>query len=177
MRLPSRRVKRRTQPTWSEGSPPSIWDSATAGCHAVWLLKSRSTAQTRSMGASMTAERVTRSTRVRLAPEQALERVQAHLEYPLPDRLRQLPFPLGGAIELRPPLGEGAVAVRHWGELEGGDVVLHAHGALEDRVRALEVVVGQRQELLADDAAVLEAEVPDASDLVCGEARRDSGAG
>ena len=48
-------VKLRTQPTWSGGSPLSISDSATAGCHAVWLLKSRSTAQTRSMGASMTA--------------------------------------------------------------------------------------------------------------------------
>ena len=60
MRWPSRSVNRRTQPIWSEGSPPSISDSATTGCHAVWLLKSRSTAHTRSIGASMTAERVTR---------------------------------------------------------------------------------------------------------------------
>ena len=36
------------------GSPPSIADSATAGCQRSWLLKSRSTAQTRSIGASMT---------------------------------------------------------------------------------------------------------------------------
>ena len=35
IRLPSRSVKRRTQPTWSDGSPPSISDSATTGCHAV----------------------------------------------------------------------------------------------------------------------------------------------
>src|SRR6266853_2049537 len=47
-------------PIWSEDSSPSISDSATTGCHAVWLLKSRSTAHTRSIGASMTAERVTR---------------------------------------------------------------------------------------------------------------------
>ena len=44
------------------GSPRSIDDSATTGCHAVWLLKSRRTAQTRSIGASMIAERVTRIT-------------------------------------------------------------------------------------------------------------------
>jgi hypothetical protein len=60
MRFPSRSVNRRTQPTWSERSPPSISDSATTGCHAVWLLKSRRTAQTRSIGASMMADRVTR---------------------------------------------------------------------------------------------------------------------
>ena len=59
MWLPSLSVKLRTQPTWSDGSPPSIADSATIGCQAVWLLKSRSTAQTRSIGASITAERVT----------------------------------------------------------------------------------------------------------------------
>ena len=59
MWLPSLSVKLRTQPTWSEGSSFSIADSATTGCQAVWLLKSRSTAQTRSIGASMTADRLT----------------------------------------------------------------------------------------------------------------------
>src|ERR687898_5274 len=50
------------QPTWSDGSPFSIADSATTGCHAVWLLKSRRMAHTRSIGASMIADRVTRIT-------------------------------------------------------------------------------------------------------------------
>src|SRR5882724_1702605 len=127
------------------------------------------------MGASITAERVTRIMRRRLPPEQALERVQAHLKDALADGLRQLPFPLRGAVELRPPLGEGAVAVRHRGELERGHVVLDAHGALEDGVGALEVVVGEREELLADDPTVLEAEIPDAADLVGGEPALDSG--
>src|SRR5262245_61441717 len=175
MRLPSRRVKRRTHPTWSEGSPPSISDSATAGCQAVWLLKSRSTAHTRAMGASMIAERVTRITAGRSAPEHAFERVEAHLEHALADALRQLSFPLGGAIELGPPLGEGAIAVRHRGELEGGYVVLHTHRALQDGVGALEVVVGEGQELFADHPTVLQAEVPDAADLVRGEPAFDVG--
>ena len=56
MWLPSRSVKLRTQPTWSAGSPFSIADSPTIGCQAVWLLKSRSTAHTRSIGASITAD-------------------------------------------------------------------------------------------------------------------------
>ena len=47
-------------------------------------------------------------------------------------------------------------------------VVVHAHGALQDGVRALEVVVGQGQQLLADAAAVLEAKVADATDRVGG---------
>jgi hypothetical protein len=66
MWLPSFKVKLRTQPTWSEGSSFSMADSATTGCQAVWLLKSRSTAQTRSIGASMMADRVTRIIRVPL---------------------------------------------------------------------------------------------------------------
>ena len=56
---PSCRRKLRTQPTWSGGSPFSISDSATTGCQAAWLLKSRRIAHTRSIGASMTAERTT----------------------------------------------------------------------------------------------------------------------
>src|SRR5215203_7463093 len=60
MWLPSLRVKLRTQPTWSDGSSFSMADSATTGCQAVWLLKSRRIAQTRSIGASMMADRVTR---------------------------------------------------------------------------------------------------------------------
>jgi hypothetical protein len=60
MWLPSFKVKLRTQPTWSEGSSFSMADSATTGCQAVWLLKSRRMAQTRSTGASIIADRVTR---------------------------------------------------------------------------------------------------------------------
>src|SRR5688572_30217110 len=60
MWLPSFSVKFRTQPTWSDGSSFSIVDCAMAGCQAIWLLKSRRIAQTRSIGASMMAERTTR---------------------------------------------------------------------------------------------------------------------
>ena len=60
MWLPSLSVKSRTQPIWSDGSSRSIAEGPTAGCQAEWLLKSRSTAQTLSIGASITADRRTR---------------------------------------------------------------------------------------------------------------------
>src|SRR5215510_15177688 len=81
--LPSFRVKSRTQPTWSEGSPRSIADGPTAGCQAEWLLKSRSTAHTRSIGASMTADRRTRI--IALPREDLLQRIERRLEHALAD--------------------------------------------------------------------------------------------
>ena len=60
MWLPSLSVNSRTQPTWSGASPRSMAEGPTAGCQAEWLLKSRSTAHTRSIGASITADRRTR---------------------------------------------------------------------------------------------------------------------
>ena len=168
MWLPSCSVKLRMQPTWSDGSPPSIADSATIGCQAVWLLKSRSTAQTRSIGASMTAERVTL-----INGRNCFQRIERRLEHALPDLLRKLALALGRTVELGRPFGEGAIAVGDRRELESGDVVLHSHGALEDRVGALEVVVRQREQLLADHAAVLQAEVADAADLVRGKVALD----
>ncbi len=59
MWLPSFSVKLRTQPTWSDRSPDSMALWSTTSCHWSWLLKSRMTAQTRSMGASMMVERTT----------------------------------------------------------------------------------------------------------------------
>src|SRR5688500_272519 len=59
MRLPSRKLKSRTQPTWLDASPPSMRLASTTSCHWSWLLKSRSTAHTRSIGASITVERTT----------------------------------------------------------------------------------------------------------------------
>src|SRR6266849_3069849 len=158
MRLPSRSVNRRTQPIWPDGSPPSISDSATTGCHAVWLLKSRSTAHTRSIGASMIAERVTRIIGA-LAAEHGLQRIEGGLKDVLADALGQLALALRGAVELGPPLREGAAAVRHRRQLERGHVVVHTHRGFQDRVRTLEVVVGEGQEVLTDDSAVLETEV------------------
>ncbi len=59
MRLPSFRLKLRTQPTWSLRSPASMRLASTTSCHWSWLLKSRMTAHTRSIGASMMVERMT----------------------------------------------------------------------------------------------------------------------
>src|SRR6185436_21175915 len=55
----SLRVKRRTQPTRSPGSPSSISDLPIAGCHFGNPLKSLTSAQTLSAGASITALRYT----------------------------------------------------------------------------------------------------------------------
>src|SRR5215813_3665097 len=100
MWLPSLSVKLRTQPTWSDGSSFSIADSATTGCQAVWLLKSRRIAQTRSIGASMMAERVTRIIdraagaaglpRRGSTPHRHLQGIEPGLEHALADIAREL---------------------------------------------------------------------------------------
>src|SRR5579883_340520 len=141
---PSLRWKLRTQPTWSAASPPSIKESATAGCQASWLLKSRSTAQTRSIGASMMADRVTRCIGSALA-EIALQGVEPGLKYALADILGKLSFLARRRFELRPPFRKGTIAVGYRCELERRHVVLHTHRRFQDRVGALVVVIGKRQ--------------------------------
>src|SRR6187455_2862457 len=166
MRLPSLSVKLRTQPTLSLRSSPSIRLSTTTSCQRSWLLKSRSTAQTRSIGASITVDRTTCCS-TGLAPREVrLEGVEAALEDALADRLDELLLARLGAVELRAPLGEAARAVGHRRELERGDVVLDAHRALEDLVDARIVEVGKREQPLADHAAVAGVEVADATDPV-----------
>src|ERR1700712_5184736 len=123
MRLPSFSVKLRTQPTWSPRSWPSMRLSATTSCHWSWLLNSRSTAQTRAIGASITVERTTCWSTVLAPREVALQRVEAALEDTVADRLDELLLALLGAVELGAPLGEAACAVGHRRELERGDVV------------------------------------------------------
>src|SRR3954464_2662905 len=105
MRLPSFSVKLRTQPTRDEASPCSIRLAATTSCHWSWLLKSRSTSQTRAIGASMTAER-TAFCCMSAPREVALERVEAALEHLAADQVAQFLFAPRLAIELGAPLGE-----------------------------------------------------------------------
>src|SRR5579883_2478520 len=123
---PSLRWKLRTQPTWSAASPPSIKESAIAGCQASWLLKSRSTAQTRSIGASMMADRITRCIGSALT-EIALQRVEPGLENALTDILGELALLARRRIELRPPFRESPMAVGYGREFERRHIVLHAH--------------------------------------------------
>src|SRR5688572_7433845 len=166
-------------------------ESPTAGCQAEWLLKSRSTAQTRSTGASMTAERLTRIKNKSGSepdflyadrPESGsdpdfrsgstkllLERIESSLKNALADVSCELALFLRRAVELGPPLGEGLVAIGDRRELERRDVVLHPHRAFEDRVAALVVVIREREEPLADHAAVAQAEVAHAADPVGGQ--------
>src|ERR1700704_4153116 len=106
MWLPSLRVKSRTQPTWSGASPRSIVEGPTAGCQVEWLLKSRSTAHTRSIGASITTDRQSRiidttpsaGGRLLLPSDDLLQRVEGRLEDALPDLLGQRLLALGGAV-------------------------------------------------------------------------------
>src|SRR5678815_2958414 len=115
-------MKLRTQPTWSLRSSPSMRLSATTSCQRSWLLKSRSTAQTRSIGASITVERTTCCNTGSPPTEVALQRVEPALEHPLADQLDELALARLGAIELGAPFGEAARAVGHRRELERGDV-------------------------------------------------------
>src|SRR5262249_6161866 len=91
----------------------------------------------------------------------------------LADAMRQLAFAIMRAVELGPPLREGPAAVGHWRELERGHVVVHAQRRFQNRIGALEVVVGKGQELLANDSAVLQAEVPHAAHRARGHAALD----
>src|SRR5262249_11992409 len=68
---------------------------------------------------------------------------------------------------------KGLISVGDGCEPQRGDVILHAHWRLQDRVGAEHVVVRQAQELLADAIAVAQAEVSDAADLVRGLAALD----
>src|SRR5262245_12984959 len=176
MWLPSLSVKSRTQPTWSDASSRSIAEGPTAGCQAEWLLKSRSTAHTRSIGASITADRRTRIIGSgRLSDDDLLQRVECRLEDALADLVGKRRLALGGAVELGPPFGKGPAAVRDRRELERGDVVLDPHRRLEDRVRTLVVVVRERQQALADHAAVTQPEIAHAPDAVSGLTLLDAG--
>src|SRR5207245_5133842 len=141
MRLPSRSVKLRTQPTWSLRSCASMRLASTTSCHSAWLLKSRSTAHTRSMGASMMVERTTRWSISAARAKVAFERVESALEHTAADQLGQLALPAFVAFELCAPFGEAARAIGHRRELERGDVVRHAHRAFEDLVGAAVFIV------------------------------------
>src|SRR5262245_53367033 len=114
MRLPSLSVKLRTQPTWSLRSPPSMRLCSTASCHWSWLLKSRSTAHTRSIGASITVERTTRCSIARSCDlsraEMPLQGIEAGLEHAVADGLGQLALALRRTVELGAPFRKGAHA-------------------------------------------------------------------
>src|SRR5579863_1390502 len=142
-----------------------MWESATAGCQASWLLKSRSTAQTRSIGASMIADRVTRCMASAM-PEIALEGVESRLEDALPDIVGEPALLSGRGVELGGPFGKRAIAVGDRRQLQGRDVVFHAHRRFQDRVGALIIVIRKRQQLLANGAAILQTEIADAADAV-----------
>src|SRR5438552_7948676 len=140
--------------------------ASTTSCHWSWLLKSRSTLQTRSIGASMTVERTTFCSIFGTLSLRPLQRIEAGLEHALPDQPRQLGLAPQRAIELGAPFGEAAVAVGDRRQLQRRDVVVDAHRALEDLVRARIVVVGQRQQLFADRPAVARMKVTDAADTI-----------
>src|SRR5690606_12279017 len=144
-----------------------------------WPLKSRTTSQTASIGASRTVERTTlgmgREAPGRRTPSPAealLQGVEAALEDTVADQVGQLAGALRRAVELGRPLGEGAVAVGHRRQLDPRDVVLDAHRRLQDRIAEVVVEVGEAEQLLADVAAVLEVEVAHAADAVGRQAVR-----
>src|SRR3546814_5295873 len=130
-------------------------------CHTLYLHYALPVAPyTASSGASMTVERCTWATSASKLPLQGLE---AALEDGAADAGGELGLAFDGAVEARRPLGEGAVAVGHRRQLQRGDVVLHAHRRFEDRIAAGEVIVGERKQLLADEAAVLKSKSSEAN--------------
>src|SRR5882672_4700897 len=91
------------------------------------------------------------------------------------DEMLELLFPTARHVKGGLPVPEGAVAVGHALELDGGHVAAHGQGGVEDAVGGDMLLVGQRQELLADAIAVPEGEAAHAADLIRGVAALDLG--
>ena len=72
-----------------------------------------------------------------------------NLEDAVADQLGQLGFAARRAVEFRGPFGEGAVAVGDRGQLQGRDIVFHAHRTFQDRIGAGKIIVAQREQLFA----------------------------
>src|SRR5262249_52425539 len=142
---PSRRKKRRTQPSLSALCPRSIALLATAGCQRSWPLKSRSRSHTRSVGASITVDRTMRITAS--SSELPLERIEAALEDAAPDVRHQLGFAFRRTVEFRGPLDKGAVAVSDRREPQGRHIVVNPHRRFEDRIGTEQVEVGKAEQL------------------------------
>src|SRR5271166_594280 len=129
---PSFSRKLRTAPTRSPGSAPSMALVDTAGCQSAWPLKSRKAAQSSSAVALITVEQ--RISTIASAGEAHLERGKPGRKYIAADRLDQAVLPIRRGVELGGPLGESMIDVGDRDQPEGGDVVLDAHRAFQDRI-------------------------------------------
>src|SRR5689334_744900 len=138
---------------------------ATIGWYWSCALKSRTTAQSRSTGASMI---VLRTTFGISASEGTFERIKAALEHASADIGNQFAFLVGRAIEIGRPLDEGPVMIGDRGEPQGRHVVAEWHGRVEDRIGAEHVEVREAEQLLAQPVAVSKREIADAAHLVRG---------
>ena len=91
------------------------------------------------------------------ATEIGAQALEAALVDAAAHELLELALPAARHVEGGLPVPERAVAVGHPLELDGGHVAPHGQGGVEDAVGGDVLLVGQRQELLADEVAVPEA--------------------
>ena len=100
------------------------------------------------------------------AAQEGAQALEAALVDALADEVGEFLLAAARRVEGRLPVPEGAIAVGHALELDGGDVALHRQRGVEDAVGRDVVVVREREKLLADVVAVLQREVAHAADLV-----------
>src|SRR5271155_4236214 len=148
MRPPSVSRKLRTAPIRSPSASSSIALEATAGCQRSWPLKSRSNAQTSSSGAATIVLR--RTSTMPSAGEPGLQRIQTRGEDLAADILDQRILAVGRGVEFGAPFGEGVIVLRDRYEPQGRQIVLDAHRAFENRIHTGHLIVGQREQPLAN---------------------------
>src|SRR5260370_26193571 len=98
--------------------------------------------------------------------ELRLERAEASRKDIAADRLDEPVLLFRRRVELGGPLREGVIEVRYRDQAKGRNIVLDAHLAFQNRILERHFVVRERQQALANAAAVLEEELADAADLV-----------
>ncbi|KWT78971.1 hypothetical protein APY03_5183 [Variovorax sp. WDL1] len=112
--------------------------------------------------------RLGRAGRAQIAAVQqvAPQVLETRLVHALRHHLAQLALHAGRRGKARFPMPEGAVAVGHRLQRDGGHVALQRHRRLDDAVGALVLAVRQRQQLFADAVAVPKREAAHAAHLV-----------
>src|SRR5262249_33940593 len=93
------------------------------------------------------------------------------------DQVGELGLAAWRSVEGRLPMPEGAVAVGHRLELQGGDVALQGHCRVENAVGRQVLGVGQSEQLLAGMGAIAQMEIAHTTHLVGRLAVLDAGIG
>src|SRR5271170_2079774 len=100
------------------------------------------------------------------ACKQCLQRAEPGGEDVATDIVCNPVFAIRSRIEFSRPFGESVIVIRDGDESHRRHIIFDAHRTFENRVCAKHLIVGQRQEPLANSSTVVEPKIPDTPDLV-----------